>query len=97
MTLIFEEIAVAFNRINFAMQRLFGKWNLNVYNLDVFNLFNFYDNKNAKMYKYCQSKIKYKWILKAMKAAEVMKQKQFFFAQKCTFLQICRNKPALNW
>ena len=63
-----KEKGTYFIRINFAMQRCFIKeflYKLNVYNLDVLNLFNFYNTKTAKEYIYvkiiyqeCKSKYK---------------------------------------
>ena len=52
MIQIFEVKSTAFVSINFAMH-FFDKLNLqryNLYNFDVFNLFIFYDTKNAKEY-----------------------------------------------
>ena len=59
--MIFEEKGTDFIRINFAMQRCFIKeflYKLNVYNLDVLNLFNFYNTKTAKEYIYSKLSVR---------------------------------------
>ena len=62
---------------------------LNVYNLDVFNSFNFLDDKNAKEYKYVkfifkECKTRYKLILAAKKAGPLQ---QVFFSQKSIYFR----------
>ena len=64
---------------------------LNVYNLDVLNSFNFFDDKNAKENIYVkfiskECKTRYKLILKVKKAGPL--HQVFFFAQNYIFLQI---------
>ena len=73
MICIFEGESTYYIRINFATHSLstnviFNE--LNVYNLSVFDSFNFYETKSAKEYTYVEiisqeCKINYKWILKA--------------------------------